>query len=144
MLLRFLFRATHSMNAELTRRIRALGHEGFQPHFTTLLGHIDTEGTTISTLAQRVGTSRQAVSQLVRSIEDAGIVERTPHAADGRAVVIRHTDAGRQLLLDAITVMSAIEEEYAGLLGQAKLAELKTLLAELVAASDPGGALDLA
>jgi DNA-binding MarR family transcriptional regulator len=141
MLLRLLFRATHTMNAEMTRRLRARGYDGFQPTFTSLLGHIDTEGTTISNLARRTGTSRQAVSQLVQSIEDAGLVERYAHPTDGRSVVVRHTEAGRTILLDAIDVMSAIEREYADLLGDDGLAELKSRLRELVDGVDPAGRL---
>ena len=80
-------------------------------------------------LARRTGTSRQAVSQLVQSIEEAGLVERLPHPGDRRSVVVRHTDAGRQILLDALDVMSEIEADYAGLIGASDAAELKRLLA---------------
>jgi DNA-binding MarR family transcriptional regulator len=141
MLLRLLFRATHQMNAEMTRGIRARGYDGFQPSFTALLAHIDTEGTTISDLARRTGTSRQAVSQLVQSIEDAGLVARHANPADGRSVVVRHTEAGRQILLDALDVMAAIEEDYAATLGDDDLAALKSLLARLLVQIDPGGGL---
>jgi DNA-binding MarR family transcriptional regulator len=141
MLLRLLFRATHAMNAEMARRIRARGHAEFQPTFTGLLAHLDTEGTTISVLARRTGTSRQAVSQLVHSIAEAGLVERLPHPDDGRSVVVRHTEAGRQILLEALEVMSEIEADYAGLIGASDAAELKRVLAALLAQIDPAGAL---
>lgn len=49
----------------------------FQPSFTALLGHLDTEGTTISTLATRIGTSRQAVSH-----RDPVVVGASPPARD--------------------------------------------------------------
>jgi len=141
MLLRMLFRTTHTFNAEMTRRVRARGWDAFQPSFTTLLGHVDTEGTTITTLAERTGTSRQAVSQLAHAIERAGLVERVPNPDDGRSVVIRHTAAGRRILLDAIEVMEEIEGEYARDIGPRRLAELKRLLTALLAAIDPAGKL---
>jgi DNA-binding MarR family transcriptional regulator len=141
MLLRMLFRATHTFNAEMTRRVRYRGWSSFQPSFTTLLGHIDTEGTSISTLAARTGTSRQAVSQLARAIEAAGLVERVPNPRDGRSVVLRHTNAGRRILLDAIGVMESIEAEYAAAIGADELAELKHLLSRLLAEIDPAGSL---
>jgi DNA-binding MarR family transcriptional regulator len=141
MLLRLLFRTTHAMNAEMARRIRARGYGEFQPTFTALLAHLDTEGTTISTLARRTGTSRQAVSQLVQSIEEAGLVERRPHPDDGRSVIVRHTDAGRQILLDALDVMSDIEAGYAGLIGEGDMAELKRVLRRLLLDIDPAGGL---
>jgi DNA-binding MarR family transcriptional regulator len=141
MLLRLLFRATHSMNAEMARRIRAAGHPEFQPTFTSLLAHVDTEGTAISELARRIGTSRQAVSQLAQSVEAAGLVERLPHPEDGRSIIVRHTDAGRQILLDALDVMSGIEDDYAGLIGAADVAELRRLLGRLIDEIDPAGGL---
>ena len=142
MLLRLLFRMTHAMNAEMTRRIRARGWEVFQPSFTSLLGHLDTEGTTITELATRMGTSRQAVSQLARTIEAAGLIERLPHPTDGRSIIVRHTAAGRRILLDALEVMSAIEAGYAKLVGSANMTELKGLLADVLAEIDPAGALE--
>src|SRR5262245_10638356 len=141
MLLRLLFRATMTMNAEMTRRVRARGWDGFQPTFTQLLGHIDTDGTTISVLASRLGVSRQAASQMARAIESAGLVERAPHETDGRSVVIRHTESGRRILLDAIEVMTQIEGEYAEAVGEDELGELKGLLAGLLDGIDPTGQL---
>lgn len=141
LLLRLLFRATYAMNAEMTRRIRARGWHDFQPTFTTLLAHLDTEGTTISTLASRLGTSRQAVSQMAKTIERVGLLERRPHPTDGRSVVVRHTAAGRRILLDAIEVMTAIEAEYADATHPDEIAEVKRLLARLLDRVDPAGAL---
>lgn len=141
MLLRLLFRATHSMNAEMTSRVRARGWTAFKPTFTTLLSHLDTEGTTISTLATRIGTSRQAVSQLARTIEEAGLIERVRHPTDGRSIVVRHTAAGRRILLDALEVMEEIEGEYAERAGGTEVTELKRLLAHLLGEIDPAGTL---
>ena len=102
------------------------------------------QGITITTLAERTGTSRQAVSQLAHAIERAGLVERVPNPDDGRSVVIRHTEAGRRILLDAIEVMEEIEAEYAGAIGPRRLAELKRLLTALLAKIDPRGNWDRA
>jgi DNA-binding MarR family transcriptional regulator len=81
------------------------------------------------------------VSQLAAAIERAGLVERIPNPEDGRSVVVRHTEAGRRILLDAIEVMSAIEVEYAEAAGGTEVAELKRLLAHLLDEIDPAGAL---
>jgi DNA-binding MarR family transcriptional regulator len=141
LLLRLLFRTTHGMNAEMARRVRARGWDAFQPTFTNLLAHVDTEGTTISRLSERTGTTRQAVSQLVRTVERAGFLERVPHPSDGRSVLVRHTETGRRILLDAIEVMTAIEDEYRERAGAPEIDGLKRLLAHLLAEVDPGGEL---
>lgn len=141
MLLRLLFRATHTMNGEMAARLRARGWESFNPAFTSVLGHLDTEGTTVTTLAQRTGTTRQAVSQLTQAMERDDLLERVPHPSDGRSVVLRHTASGRRILLDAIEVMTEIEVEYADLISRQSLGELKMLLSELLGKIDPEGAL---
>jgi len=143
MLLRLLIRASHTMNSDMAERIRARGFADFQPSFTPLLGHLDTEGTRIGTLAARMGTSRQAASQLLTAIEARGYVERIPDPDDKRAVIARHTPAGRRILLAAIDVMLSIEDEYGAILGEDGLARLKRLLKRLLADIDPKGALGL-
>ena len=142
MLLRLLFRATHAMNADMARGVHGRGWRAFQPTFTSLLAHLDTEGTTITSLAARMGTSRQAVSQLARAIEAAGFVERVPNPTDGRSILVRHTEAGRRILLDALDVMTEIEADYGRRAGEAEIVELKRLLTTLLAATDPGGTLE--
>jgi DNA-binding MarR family transcriptional regulator len=141
MLLRMLFRATHTMNGEMAERLRARGWEDFNPSFTSVLGHLDTEGTTVTTLAQMTGTTRQAVSQLTQTMERVGLLERVPNPHDRRSVMLRHTELGRRILLDAIQVMTEIENEYAALIGAGPADELKDLLTRLLAEIDPRGAL---
>ena len=134
-------RTTNAMTAELTLRLRARGWTRFQPTFPRLLSQIDTEGTSISEVARRLGTSRQAMSQLARSVEQAGFIERVPHPTDGRSVVLRQTPTGRRALIDVLEVLDEIESDYAARIGPSRLGELKQLLAELLEQIDPGGEL---
>jgi len=141
LLLRLLFRTTDAMNRTLAERIRARGYPDFQPSFTGVLAHIDTEGTRIGTVAARMGVTRQAASQRLREIEALGYIERVKDPRDGRAVIARHTKSGRRILLTAIDVMLGIEGEYEEILGRKDLDRLKALLARLAGGIDPGGRL---
>lgn len=141
MLLRLLFRATHAMNAELVKRLREKGHGDFQPSFTALLAHVDTEGIPVGEVARRMGVTRQAVSQLATAVERAGWLRRDAHPTDGRSVMLRHTPAGRAILMAALEAMEAIESDYAAQLGDETLDELKQDLERLLGAIDPQGAL---
>lgn len=142
LLLRLLFRTTDTMNRTMAERIRARGYEDFQPSFTGVLAHIDTEGTRVGSLARRMGVTRQAASQRLQEIERLGYLERVSDPSDGRAVIARHTPEGRRLLITAIEVMLEIEGEYEELLGGDALKRLKRLLLRLAEATDPAGALD--
>ena len=46
-----------------------------RPSHTALLPHIDLEGTRLTVLAERLGVSKQATSQLVGDMEEMGMVE---------------------------------------------------------------------
>ena len=95
------------MNLTMSERVRAGGYPDFQASFTPLLAYVDTEGTRIGHLAERLGVTRQAASQRVREIERLGYLERIADPTDARAVIVRHTPGGRRMLVLAIGIMQA-------------------------------------
>ena len=141
-LLRLLIRTTQTETNELTERLHAAGHGSVQPSYVGLLGNVDTEGTRVVTIAKRTGNSRQAVSQLINAIEAAGFLERVPDPDDGRAVLVRHTRAGRKLLADALQAMADIEAGYEAIIGPARMRALKKALFEIAESVDPTGPLE--
>ena len=138
-LLRQLVRLFRLMNDETVARMQARGFGGMQPSYPRLLGNLDTEGTRISGLARRMGITRQAVAQLVKEIEAAGFVERRADPEDGRGVIVAFTPQGRQGLATAVEVMAEIEAEYAGVVGQSGLDELKRHLKTILDRFDRQG-----
>ena len=143
MLLRLLIRLTRQMSVETVIRMQKRGIHGMQPAYPRLLGNLDTEGTRIGGLARRMGTTRQAVAQLATEIEKAGFVERVPDPLDGRGVIVRFTKKGRAGLSCAIEVMTEIEAEYAGILGDDGLEQLKSLMAGILDQTDTQGTFGL-
>ncbi len=141
LLLRRLLRAYKAVNEETIRRVVARGHRGLRPSFTSLLGQLDTEGTRLSALATRMGVTRQAVSQLLVQVEEAGLVTREDDPTDARGVVVRFTAKGRRTLEEAVEVMEGLDRELATRLGARDLAKLSALLAALAEVVDPDGAL---
>jgi DNA-binding MarR family transcriptional regulator len=140
-LLRLLIRTSQAETNELTTRLRMAGHANVQPSYIGLLANIDTRGTRVVTIARRLGATRQAVSQLIKAIEAAGFLERTPDPGDHRGVLVRHTQAGRALLADALAAMADIEAGYEQLIGPARMRSLKKALADIADAADPASAL---
>ncbi|NJC73788.1 MarR family transcriptional regulator [Planosporangium thailandense] len=53
----------------------------------------------LSELAATEGVTQPAMTQLVSRLEKAGLAQRCADPADGRVVVVRIADAGRELLL---------------------------------------------
>jgi DNA-binding MarR family transcriptional regulator len=143
MLLRLLVRMSRAMTDETIARMQQRGHLDLSASHVRLLGNLDTEGTRMAALARRMGTSRQAVSQLLQEIEAGGHVERRPDPDDKRGVIVSFTASGRKRLEDAILVMTGIERDYQAILGAAGLKQLKRLLATLLGEIDRQGELGL-
>jgi DNA-binding MarR family transcriptional regulator len=138
-LLRQLVRLFRLMNDETVARMQARGFSDMQPSYPRLLGNLDTDGTRISGLSRRMGISRQAVAQLVKEIEAAGFVKRRSDPDDGRGVIVAFTPKGREGLATAVEVMGEIETEYAAVIGESGLGELKRHLKAILDQFDRHG-----
>ncbi len=99
---------------------------------TTLLPHIDLEGTRLTELARRMGISKQAVAQLVEELEGFGMLERVPDPSDGRARLVRFTAQGRRGLLQGLRLLAQLEAELAEVVGERRLRALRSTLSLLV------------
>jgi DNA-binding MarR family transcriptional regulator len=140
-LYRLLLRASRAETTTTLERIQQRGYTDISLSDTNLLANLDTEGTSISTLARRAGVTRQAASQQMVALEGAGYIERRSSDTDGRAVIIVQARRGRALLEDALDVVEDLEASYAEHLGQARLADLKETLSSLLDHIDPIGTL---
>lgn len=77
-----------------------------------LLPYIDLDGTRSADLARRMGLTKQAVGKLVRELEAEGLLYREPDGADGRAFLVKFTDAGIEYLSRLHRCISQIERDY--------------------------------
>ena len=129
---RLLLWAQRDFTARAHARLRARGYAEVGLAHAALLANVDTEGTSVSALAERVGTTTQAMGRLALELEGAGYGVRTPDPADRRATIVTSTAAGRQFLTEAMEVKWAVEAEYAALIGEREVAALRELLGTLV------------
>lgn len=68
-------------------------------------------------LADHTGLEPLYVSKLVRALERNGLVERTPHPADSRAVQLAVTDAGAEVARRAIATVQDLHDHLLAPLG---------------------------
>lgn len=121
------------------RRLEAEGSvtHALPPAQKSLLVHIETTGSRASTLAERLGISKQAVSKLVQELETQGYVVRQPDETDRRATRICFTQQGRDLVRDTVSVFEALDREAIAVLGKDDAAALRELLARWADHLDP-------
>jgi DNA-binding MarR family transcriptional regulator len=129
---RLLLQAQRTFNARAIDKLQARGYAGLRVSHTALLPHIDTEGTRITTLAERTGMTKQGMGQLVSDLERQGVLERVPDPADGRATLIRFTTAGWDYLRAASEVKAELEADYRRELGAERFAALRGALTAMI------------
>ena len=84
------------------------------------------DGVRPSVLAERAGTSKQAMNQLLNSLERLTYITRAD--AGGRARVVRLTERGHAVEATILETLRRMEEEWRAELGEERFAQLKALL----------------
>jgi DNA-binding MarR family transcriptional regulator len=92
-------------------------------------------GTRITDLANRAGMTRQMMGRLVRELEALGYLTTATHPDDQRAVVVTMTERGHAIRAEAAEVIAELEADYAVLLHDSGLAQLKGALQNIIRTS---------
>ncbi len=81
-----------------------------------------------SEIATRIGVTRQAIHQTLNELIELGYLELEPDPTDKRAKVIRYTEKGGRLGLDALAALKVVEEELAKRIGKAAMDAMRQAL----------------
>ncbi|MCZ2108090.1 MAG: MarR family transcriptional regulator [Dehalococcoidia bacterium] len=135
-----LFSAVHRAYAErLGRRIASAGLGEVRPAHLFVIRMLAQNDTTITALARRLGTSKQAAVALVDELEEAGLATREPLTTDRRVKIIALTPRARTLLSEICLAGREIEEELADRVGPSMAQSLRCALQEFI---DMSGGVD--
>ena len=113
------------------RIINELNTAGFMelrvPHMA-VLQFPGPDGVRPGLLAERAGMSKQAMNQLLRSLEGLGYLARSDAPDEGRARIVRLTKRGRAAYAKIHEILRDIEREWSAALGPKHFTQLKELL----------------
>ena len=114
---------------------RQLRPAGMAASHYALLVSVDSEpGLAGATLARRLNVTPQAVASLVAKLVERGLIERRHHPRHPHVQELHLTDAGRDALQYADTVMERIEQHVLDLLGVQQGEEFRLMLETLASA----------
>jgi DNA-binding MarR family transcriptional regulator len=119
-----LFKSARLLNELAIARLREKNPDVRLAH-TRLLPHVDFEGTRLTTLAERMGVTKQAAGQLVEELAEQGLLLREADPEDGRAKRVRFTAKGKKALQEGLVLLGTFEGELGAHLGEARMEELK-------------------
>ncbi len=117
-----------AIHRRIIKDLNAAGFDGLLMPHIAVLQFPGPDGVRPSTLAERAGMSKQAMNQLLRSLEDLGYIVRSDAPDEGRARMIRFTKRGRAAYSRIHEILRDIEREWSAELGPRDFAQLKELL----------------
>ena len=112
-----------------SERLVRLGISMTQLHVMHLLEHHGEQA--MSRLAETLDVSLSAATGLVDRVEERGFVERIRVPEDRRIVLVRITDAGRQMLEDVEVLRVGIIRQVLDELDESQLAGVASAMADL-------------
>ena len=129
-----LAKASQRWNDLLAERFAASGFPDVRPSYGSILIPLyEEDGLRMGELARRARLSKQTMTEMVRRLERAGLVERRGDPTDGRASLVFLTDRSRAFEPVALAVLAELDRLLRRRLTARAVAELKQTLAELLA-----------
>src|SRR5262252_3759144 len=117
-----------AIHRRIISELNAAGFEDLRVPHMPVLQFPGPDGVRPGTLAERAGMSKQAMNQLLGSLEGLGYIVRTDAPDEGRARIIRLTKRGRAAYSKIHEILREIERDWSTELGPNRFGQLKALL----------------
>lgn len=116
---------------ELMELDRGEGHLRLKMSFGQVITHVSPYGSLINDIAKLNGVSKQAISQLVKEIEEIGYIERRQNPQDARSAKIFLTDYGLKLIRDSVANISLLEQRFSAVLSERRFKRFTRAIEQL-------------
>jgi DNA-binding MarR family transcriptional regulator len=117
-----------AIHRRIIKDLNAAGFEGLRVPHMAVLQFPGPDGVRPSVLAERAGISKQAMNQLLRSLEGLGYMARSNAPGESRARIVRLTKRGHDAYAHVHQILRDIEREWSAALGPTTFGQLKSLL----------------
>jgi DNA-binding MarR family transcriptional regulator len=117
-----------AIHRRIVNGLNAAGFEELRVPHMAVLRFPGPDGVRPGMLAERAGMSKQAMNQLLRSLDALGYIARSDAPDEGRARIVRLTRRGRAAYAKIHEILRDIEREWSTELGPRQFTQLKELL----------------
>jgi len=117
-----------AIHRRLINELNAAGFDDLLVPHMAVLQFPGPDGVRPGVLAQRAGMSKQAMNQLLHSLERLGYLTRSDAPGEGRARIVHLTRRGRAVCAKMPAILLDIERDWRAELGPGPFARLKKLL----------------
>ncbi len=109
----------------LQTELAKVGYGDIRPAHGFAFQLLAPNGATGNELAEHLGVTKQATSQMIDFLEEHGYVTRTPHPSDKRGKIVRLTDKGWKCIDAVETIFSSMEARWIEVLGPERMEMLR-------------------
>src|SRR5215467_5474078 len=117
-----------AIHRRIITELNAAGFDDLRVPHMAVLQFPGPDGVRPGLLAERAGMSKQAMNQLLRSLDGLGYLTRSDSPDEGRARMVRLTKRGRAAYAQIHDILRDVEREWSAELGTKDFAQLKGLL----------------
>ncbi|MFT3996697.1 MAG: MarR family winged helix-turn-helix transcriptional regulator [Asticcacaulis sp.] len=128
------------LQKEVYASLAAHGFPDIRPAHSSLFRYVAPEGSRVSDLADAAQMTKQSMAYLTADLENLGYVTVGPDPQDGRAKRVVLTERGLSVRSHLIGISLEFENRCAALIGEARIRDLRAILADLTQAL--GGATE--
>jgi DNA-binding MarR family transcriptional regulator len=120
-----------AIHRRIVNELNAAGFEDLRVPHMAVLQFPGPDGVRPGMLAERAGMSKQAMNQLLHSLEGLGYIARSDAPGERRARIVHLTKRGHAAYAKIHGILHDIEREWIAELGPKDFAQLKELLSRV-------------
>src|SRR3974377_470208 len=111
-----------AIHRRIIDELNAAGFKDLRVPHMAVLQFPGPDGLRTTMIAERAGMSKQAMNQLLRSLEGLGYIARSDAPDEGRARIIRFTKRGRAAYSKIYDLLGDVEREWRAEIGATRFA----------------------
>lgn len=120
------------LGRQVEQRLVEQGFSDFKASYIAFLGNLEEGGITNNELAKRAGVTKQAMSKIVKLLEDAGYIYTVKDERDSRSSQIFINERGKQLMVAVFNCMEEIRVQFHGIAGYERVEQMIDTMVILV------------
>jgi DNA-binding MarR family transcriptional regulator len=124
-----LVEAIYWFDESLQFRLKELGWPGITRAQSIILANVANGEVRASRLAEKLGISKQGISQALSDMERRGMIKLDPDPKDRRAVVISFAKSMEPMRKDAIAILEELEAILEDMWGEKRMQSVRKALA---------------
>ncbi|GAB3267882.1 hypothetical protein GCM10027347_37050 [Larkinella harenae] len=118
---RILSKVKRYVGRYIEQRLPELGFPDFKASYLAFLANLEEGGITNNELARRAGVTKQAMSKVVKLLEDDGYIYTVKNEQDSRSSRIFLNERGKQLLVALLVCMQEVREKFDAIAGHERV-----------------------